>query len=372
MKKIIRITTVPVSLKLLLKGQLRFMSYYYEVVAVSSDGDCFEDMVSEQGVRGVKINMTRKISPFRDVVSLFKIIFLFLKERPDIVHTHTPKAGTLGMIAAWICRVPVRLHTIAGLPLLLTSGNKRILLDIVERITYACATRIYPNSFQLQQLIIQNKYTKLSKLKVIANGSSNGIDSSYFVPIAKSLNTNNKFRFCFVGRLVKDKGINELVNAFIRLYEINDEIELVLVGPFEKKLDPLLPKVEELILNHPAISFKGWQSDVRTFLANADAFVFPSYREGFPNVVMQAGAMGLPCIVTNINGSNEIIVDSVNGKIIPSKDEDALYSMMKFFLDNPEEVKQMASRAREMIVSRYEQQVVWDALLNEYRSILGS
>ena len=177
------------------------------------------------------------------------------------------------------------------------------------------------------------------------------------------------FTFCFVGRMVRDKGINELIHVFIRLYQENTQIRLLLVGSFEKDLDPFLPEVEEQILHHPGINFVGWQPDVRPFLAASDAFVFPSYREGFPNVVMQAGAMGLASIVTDINGCNEIIVDGKNGVIISSKDEEALYLAMKDFVAHPEKVKQMAANARPMIASRYEQKMVWEALLGEYRRI---
>ncbi|MGL5261610.1 MAG: glycosyltransferase, partial [Bacteroides sp.] len=180
-KKLIRITTVPQSLKNLLKGQLKFMSKYFEVVAVSSDGDCFEEMLEEQGgIRGVKINMSRKITPFQDLVSLYQLIRLFQKEKPYIVHTHTPKAGTLGMLAAWLTRVPYRIHTVAGLPLLVTTGLKRKVLDFVEKITYACATKVYPNSFALKEIISKNNFASKKKLDVIAQGSSNGIDTEFF------------------------------------------------------------------------------------------------------------------------------------------------------------------------------------------------
>lgn len=372
-QKIIRITTVPQSLKNLLRGQLRFMSQYYEVIAVSSDGDCFDEMLDEQGVRGVRIFMSRKITPFQDLISLYQLIRLFLKEKPDIVHTHTPKAGTLGMLAAWLTRVPNRLHTVAGLPLLVTTGPKRILLNWVEKLTYTCATKVYPNSFVMEQIILDNHFTRQSKLKVIANGSSNGIDTSYFASDLlekKSDMKRDTFTFCFVGRIVKDKGINELVKAFTRLYEIYSGIELIIVGRFEKNLDPVLPEVEKQILDHPAIFFKGYQNDIRPFFKNTDVFVFPSYREGFPNVVMQAGAMGVPSIVTDINGCNEIIVDGMNGKIIPARDEDALYDMMHYFINNTEEVHRMADNAREMITTRYNQQFVWNSLFEEYKSLL--
>lgn len=377
MKKIIRITTVPQSLKTLLKGQLRFMSQYYDIVAVSSDGDCFEDMLREQGVRGVKIPMTRKITPLADLKALFFLIRLFIKEKPDAVHTHTPKAGTLGMIAAWITRVPVRMHTVAGLPLLVATGRKRLLLDIVEKVTYACATTIYPNSYKMRDIIQKLGFTSGDKLKVIANGSSNGIDLTYFdrtevvVKQATTYREEGCFTFCFVGRMVRDKGINELVSAFVRLHKQYPRTHLLLVGPFEKELDPLSPETEKAIQEHSAIRFVGFQQDVRPFLAASDALVFPSYREGFPNVVLQAGAMGLPSIVTDINGCNEIIISNENGVIIPSKDEEPLYRAMENFLLHPEEVRRMTENARPLIASRYDQKIVWGALLKEYKRIMG-
>lgn len=374
MQKLIRITTIPSSMQTLLKGQLRCMSQYYEVIGVSSNGTCFDEMIKEQNIRGVKVDMTRQITPVADLKALFRLVRLFLKEQPGIVHTHTPKAGTLGMLAAWITRVPCRLHTVAGLPLLVATGKKRILLNWVERLTYACATKVYPNSFVMKQVIIDNHLAKESKLKVIANGSSNGIDTAFF-SLDASFDRREKeadvFTFCFVGRIVKDKGINELIHAFTKLYQENDKIRLLLVGPFEKHLDPILPDVEEQILDHPAIHFMDWQSDVRPFLAASDALVFPSYREGFPNVVMQAGAMGLPSIVTDINGCNEIIVSGKNGVIIPPKDEQALYEAMFWFLAHPDKVEEMAANARPMIASRYDQKIVWEALLAEYKTLTG-
>lgn len=377
MKKIIRITTVPVSLKVLLKEQLKFMKQYFDIVAVSSDGDCFEEMIKEQGVRGVKINMTRKITPIADFVSLCKLIILFIKERPDIVHTHTPKAGLLGMMAAWITRVPVRMHTVAGLPLLVHVGKKRKLLEFVEKVTYFCSTNVYPNSFKMKDIVIELGLCGKEKLKVIGNGSSNGIDLDFFSRTydvllqSKSYIKEGVFTFCFIGRIVKDKGINELISAFIRLYSDNKNIRLLLIGSFERDLDPLLPETENAIKNCDAIELVGFQSDVRPFLVASDALVFPSYREGFPNVVLQAGAMGLPSIVTNINGCNEIIEDGINGVIIPPKNSAELYDAMKKFITHKELVNSMADVAREKIVLKYDRNIVWKALLEEYNSVLG-
>ncbi len=380
MKKILRITTVPISLMNLLKGQPKFMSQYYKVVGVTSPGDEIDTIINDEGISVIAVEMTRTISPIKDLVSLFKIFKIIKKEKPFIVHSHTPKAGTLGMMAAKLAGVPNRLHTIAGLPLLEATGPKRKLLDVVERITYACATKIYPNSLGLKDIIIQNKYTKPSKLKVIANGSSNGIDANHFSTKNVSVEAIKTLReelhinksdvvFVFVGRLVTDKGINELISAFKRLSIKNPNIKLLLVGTFESDLDPLKGKTLNEIENNHNIIHVGWQTDVRPYFAISNALVFPSYREGFPNVVMQAGAMDLPSIVTDINGCNEIIKHNINGLVIPPKDESELFIAMQYLIENPDESQKMAKASRKIIYTNYQREVIWNALLKEYNNL---
>jgi glycosyltransferase involved in cell wall biosynthesis len=177
--------------------------------------------------------------------------------------------------------------------------------------------------------------------------------------------------FCFVGRIVKDKGINKLLSAFDRLSKENKDVKLLLVGPEERELDPISKQSQEIIKNNKQVISVGFQKDVRPFLAQSDVFVFPSYREGFPNVVMQAGAMELPSIVTNINGSNEIIEEGVNGTIIPVKDENALFDKMKLLAEDENLRNNLAKNARQMIVDRYEQKFVWNELLDEYNRLLS-
>ncbi|GAB7086269.1 glycosyltransferase family 4 protein [Marinifilum fragile] len=370
-KKVIRVSAVPESLYTLLDGQLKFLSKYYEVIALSSKSKLLEDLAKKEDIkRTIGINIERRISLFKDIQSLIKLILVFRKEKPAMVHSITPKAGLLSMLAAKFSNVPVRVHTFTGLVFPTSTGLKRKILILTDKLTCWAATDIIPEGEGVMNDLEKFKITS-KPLKIIANGNVNGINTSYFKIRDERKVTNNRFTFCFIGRLVGDKGINELVTAFVNLYKLRPNIELVLVGPFEKELDPIHPEVEHLIFNHPAIKFKGFQKDVRPFLANADVFVFPSYREGFPNVVLQAGAMGLPSIVTDINGSNEIISDGVNGKIIPSKDADALLHMMRHFVDHPLEVEQMASDARDLIVKRYEQHIVWEALLAEYQKLLN-
>lgn len=374
LKKLFRISTIPGSLETLLKGQLRMLSEHYEVVAVSSPGEKMKTIEEREGVRTIAVPLERRISLIKDIISLFRLIVIFTKEKPDIVHSITPKAGLLSMLAAWITRVPVRMHTFTGLVFPTATGKMQKLLIAMDRLTCFCATHINPEGEGVKRDLINYRITS-KPLHIIANGNVSGIDLVHYErtpeveEAAQNYISTDVFTFCFVGRLVCDKGINELIHVFCRLYNENRKIRLLLVGPFEKNLDPVLPEVEEQILHHSGIKYLAWQSDVRPFLAASDAFVFPSYREGFPNVVMQAGAMGLASIVTDINGCNEIIVDGKNGVIIPSKDEEALYQAMKDFVAHPEKVKQMAANARSMIASRYEQKMVWEALLEEYRRV---
>ena len=379
-QKLIRITTIPISLDKLLSGQLNFMNSFFEVIAISSEKDYLEKIGKKEKVATFHLEMSRKITPISDLLAVVKFYFFLRNEKPFIVHTHTPKAGIVGMLASKLAGVPHRLHTVAGLPLLETTGFKRKLLDFVEKLTYSCATKVYPNSHGLLAIITKNKYTSVAKLKVIANGSSNGIDTAYFNPDIFSASQNldlkkqlgisiSDFVFVFVGRLVTDKGVNEMVAAFKIVNEKYPNAKLLLVGDYETNLDPLLPITLYQIQTNNAIISVGFQSDIRPYLSIADALIFPSYREGFPNVVMQAGAMGLPAIVSNINGCNEIIVESENGTIIPVKNTSAIIEKMELLITNDDYLRSLKSKSRIMIVSRYEQKIVWESILQEYKNL---
>ncbi|WP_323788847.1 glycosyltransferase family 4 protein [Psychroserpens sp.] len=380
MQKLIRITTVPSSLRTLLRGQHRFMSNHYEVIGVSGDGDALAEVRQNEGIKTHVVEMTRTITPFKDLKAVFQLYKLFKAEKPFIVHTHTPKAGTVGMLAAKLAGVPHRLHTIAGLPLLEATGKKRKLLNAVEKFTYSCSTLILPNSFGLEQIILDHKFTKPSKLKVIGNGSSNGINTEHYdtALVSEDIKTNLKNElniskedlvFIFIGRIVRDKGINELVAAFNSLSKKNSNCKLILVGPRENHLDPLLPETENLIQTNKQILAVGLQKDIRPYVAISHVLTFPSYREGFPNVVLQGSCMELPCIVGNINGCNEIIEHNVNGLIIPVKDANAIENAMQFMIDFPEKRQAMITHSRSRIIERYKQEFVWNEILKTYKSL---
>lgn len=378
MSTLLRITTVPISLHKLIKGQAKHMQTHgLKVCLASAEGKEIEQVKLTEQVPHYTINYTREVTPIKDLRSLWQTIKLIKKIKPSIVHTHTPKAGLIGMMAAWYCRVPHRLHTIAGLPLLESKGLKRVLLNKMEQLTSFCATSILPNSFQLKKIMEKNKLSPKKKIKIIGNGSSNGIDTSYFSPSQIKENLRSKYKigendvvFCFVGRLVKDKGINELIEAFTSLLTTNYSIKLLLVGDMETALDPLLSETVHKIESTEEIITVGWQDDIRPYLAMSDIFTFPSYREGFPNVVLQASAMELPCIVSDINGCNEIITHGENGEIIPVKDASALKESMTKLLENTAYRNTLKQNTRQQIIDKYEQQFVWNELLKEYNSLL--
>jgi glycosyltransferase involved in cell wall biosynthesis len=375
--KLIRTSTIALSLDYLLKGQLSFLNHHYEVVAVSGQDAHLENVAQREGVRTINVEMQRAIRPLQDLVSLWKLFWVFKKEKPQIVHSITPKAGLLSMLAAKMAGVPIRIHTFTGLIFPSKKGMLQQLLIAMDRLLCWAATNIIPEGNGVKNDLITYKITA-KPLVVLANGNVNGIDTHYFSPevipakekenLRKALQLEpSDFVYVFVGRLVGDKGINELVAAFKNLS--NADVKLLLVGPYEKELDALKAATLQEIEQNKNILTVGFQQDVRAYFAISDVLVFPSYREGFPNVVMQAGAMGLPSIVTNINGCNEIITEGVNGTIIPVKDAEAIYIAMKKMINEVDFRSHLQYNARQIIVSRYEQKVVWEAILAEYKSI---
>lgn len=374
--KIVRATTVPMSLNAFCKGVLKELSEKYEVVALSSPGKEMEEVAKRENVRTIIIPMERHISPMKDIISLWRIYKAFRIEQPTIIHSMTPKAGLLCMIAAWLCRVPVRVHTFTGLVFPTATGLKRKILMTADWLTCACATHIIPEGEGVKNDLLQNGITK-KPLKVLGYGNVRGVDLEYYslrpevIEKAKELR-KDIFTFVFVGRIVGDKGINELCEAFDRLAEIS-KVRLILVGPYEDSLDPISEKSRKIIESNPSIEAVGGKfgDDLLAYYAASDCFVFPSYREGFPNTVLEAGAMGLPSIVTDINGSREIIRQGENGVIVPSKNADALFDAMKNMMRDKTARERMAGNARQMIADRFEQGFVRKCLYDFYDEILA-
>lgn len=377
--KLIRTSTIAMSLDILLKGQLAFLNDYFNVIAVSGEDYHLKNVAIRERVSTVSVLMSRTISPIKDLVSLVKLYILFKKEKPLIVHSITPKAGLLSMVAAYFARVPIRIHTFTGLIFTNRTGLMKQLLMLMDSLLCKCATNIYPEGEGVKRDLIQFKITN-KPLYVLANGNINGIDLEYFnsennseLELGKlrtSLGINsNDFVFIFVGRIVADKGINELIAAFSKLSEHKKNVKLLLVGPLEQNSNPISKETVLEIHQNINIISTGYQELVRDYFSLANVLVFPSYREGFPNVVLQAGAMGLPSIVSNINGCNEIIINNYNGIIIPVKNELTIFDAMQLLLEDESLCRKMKANARLNVESRFNQQAVWKAILDEYKII---
>lgn len=413
-KKIIRTATIPSSLDVFCRGVLQTLAQEYEIIALSSPGPKLDDVRDREQVKTIAVPMERHISLSKDLRSLIALCKVFRKEKPDMVHSMTPKAGLLCMMAAWLTRVPVRVHTFTGLVWPTSTGMTRQILKMTDRITCFCATHVIPEGQGVLE-DLRDGHITTKKMKVLGYGNIRGIDLNYWKRASEphghtttqphNHTAYRPFTFLFVGRLVGDKGINELVSAFTRLVTQVKELKcekvkacrLVLVGNYEAELDPIKEETRKLIDSVPEIEAVGpkYGDDLLKCYEECDCFVFPSYREGFPNTVIEAGAMELPCIVTDINGAREIIRPSLspskgdemnvnlrlkvgermsireNGVVIPSKDADALYDAMLWMMTHDAEREQMAAAARPLVASRFEQGFVRQQLYDFYHEVLG-
>lgn len=375
MKKLIIITTVPMSLATLVKGQAKYLSSYFDVKLVTSFSEKNQEISKAEGVELKSIDMTRQITIIKDLKALIELYKYFKNQKPDIVYTFTPKAGLLGMMASFLSRVPVRIHNIVGMPLMEATGKKFILLKFIERLTYLFSTNLFCNSFGLKKFINENLTKK--DVKVIAQGSINGVDTEFFKN-TKTLDEKelirDKFKIdkkdfviTFVGRIVKDKGINELIEAFINLSKKYNNLKLLLVGDYEEHLNPIKNENKILIDSLDSIITVGFQSDIRDFLSITDLFVLPSYREGLPNSLIEAGSFGIPLLATNINGCNEIIDDGITGILVEKKSAKKLEEAIDKLLEDKELYNSIKLKVRDRIIEKYEQKYFWNELKNEIK-----
>ncbi|MGC4100296.1 glycosyltransferase family 4 protein [Ferruginibacter sp.] len=382
-KKLIRITTVPMALRYLLPGQMQFMQQNgFEVIMISADGPELQEVIQNEQCRHIIVPMTRKITPLQDLKCLWQLIKIFRKEKPDIVHSHTPKAGLLGMLAAKISGVKIRIHTVAGMPLMVEKGAKLSLLKFIEKLTYSAAKQVWPNSNSLYQYIVDHKFTAPEKLHVIGKGSTNGINTNRFnravlqqnilqeVKASIGYDPQNTYLLC-IGRLVADKGIVELVNVFLSLQQNNPALRLVLVGDYEEELDPLPAATMEQVKNNSNILHIRWTQQVEYFMATANYFIFPSHREGFPNVLLQAGAMQLPIICSRIAGNVDIVTHQQTGLIFDTANETQMKELATFALNDPGKMQSMADSLHQQIVNNYQRENMWQNILSAYKSLLN-
>ena len=372
-KKIIRAVTVSTSLDFCRDVMIKMRAMGYDMVAVTSPGPELDRMRDDDGFHCVAVPMKRHISPISDLVSLVRLIGVFMKERPWVVHSMTPKAGLLCMMAACLTRVPVRVHTFTGLVWPTATGLKRRLLMMTDKITCACATHVIPEGKGVMDDLRSGGITH-KPMRVLGHGNVKGVDMEHFDPARfEPHDSRGVFTFLFVGRIVGDKGINELVEAFARLHEELPNTRLMMVGNYETELDPVSQDTRRLIDAMDSIETPGTKrgDDLVRAYAEADCFVMPSYREGFPNVVLEAGAMGLPSVVTDINGSREIMENGKNGLVVPPRDATSLYDAMRLMATDSEARQRMAREARPMIASRFERGYVQQCQIEFYKEVMG-
>ena len=324
------------------------------------------------------IDMKRGISPLRDLVSIWRMVRLMISIRPDIVHSYTPKAGLICMVSAWLARVPVRVHTFTGLIWPTNVGLKRQLLINVDRLICSCATHVTPESQGVRSDLLMGKITS-KPLNLLGYGNIAGIDVEYFSPNNINLLSEaallkktyaikeNDFVYIFIGRLNRDKGVEELLTAF-ELLPVNTR--LLIAGDFDYTA-PLRSIFLNCLQNHPRIHHLGFLQDVRPSLLLANVLVLPSYREGLPNVILQAGAMRIPVIASHINGCKELIDNDINGWLVAPRDASALADVMKIALTTSRvKLMEMGLSSRETIVRKFERSAQMRRLVEFYQSLV--
>jgi glycosyltransferase involved in cell wall biosynthesis len=379
--RLVHITTVPGSLNFV-AGQPRFLAARGFVThAISSPGEGWKSFLRHEPVVAHAVLMPRCITPLRDLVALWRVYRLLRAIRPHIVQAHTPKGGLLGMLAAWLAGVPVRIYTMHGLPLMTARGWKRLLLLWTERVSCWCASRVLSVSRSIRTVAIDMQICQTEKIDVLLGGSINGVDSRgrfdpsrWGAPARQMIRRKhgipeNALLVGFVGRIVRDKGMVELAGAWRKLRDRFPTLHLLLAGPFEPQ-DPVPPEVEQLFHSDPRIHLAGHVDEVAPCYAAMDVCVLPTYREGFPGVLLEAAAMELPVVATRIPGCVDAVVDGTTGMLVPPRDTESLAAAVAGYLVDPELRRRHGRAARQRVLDEFQQEAIWQAFYEEYLRLL--
>jgi lipopolysaccharide/colanic/teichoic acid biosynthesis glycosyltransferase len=378
--RILYVVTAPISALKLLRGQLEFMSRNHDVQLLTSPGPEVDVVTKREGIQANVIPMAREISLLQDIRSLVGLYFQFRSLRPQISNVSTPKAGLLGGLAAVFSRVPARVYTLRGLRLETSSGFKRRLLWCVEWLACKCAHKIVCVSPSLQQTLIEMRLTNASKTVVLGGGSSNGVNAEQFFATPERLERAKMLRselgipaqapvVGFVGRFTKDKGIQELVNAFDILKTRIPDACLLLLGDFEQG-DPVNLETQVRIEAGAGIVRAGFVSNPADYYHVFDVFALPTYREGFPNVPLEAAAAGKPVVVTNATGARDSVLDGVTGFVVPVGDVAALADAFERVFASSELAQKLGDAGHDWVVKEFQPERIWTALDDLYSTLL--
>ena len=378
-------TTIPEMINAFWNKQLNFLQKNgYEITLVASEPSndkekAFVDNLPE-GVRYEAVTMTRVIQPWQDLKAFLRLYHIFKKGRFDIVQYTTPKVSLLGSVAAWLARVPVRLYLMWGLYYVTHTGSRKFMFKTFENIVCGCSTAIAPDSKGSCKFAVERGLCKSDKISIVAQGSANGVDVDVFDPeklkgkgqdIRKQLNIpDNATVFGCVAAIVGDKGINELVEAFADVAKSKPNAFLLYIGQTAEK-DPIKDQNLELLSSHDKIINLGWQSEPQNYMAAMDIFVLPTYREGFGVVNIEASAMALPVISTDVPGPRESIVDGQTGLLVPARTVEPLILAMRKLSDDRELAYKLGQAGRQRVLDNYEQKMLWNKIL-EHRKLLLS
>lgn len=378
--RLVHVMTVPQSLGFL-SGQVTFMrARGFEIAAISSPGPELGEFGERENVPVHAVAMPRRITPRRDLAAVWTIYRHLRRIRPHVVHSHTPKGGLLGTLSAWLARVPVRIYHIRGLPLMTASGSRRALLRWTERVSCALATRVLCVSRSVARAAVEEGVCPAAKIDVLLSGSGNGVDatgrfSPDGVPGARS-EVRRRLSIPadavvvgFVGRLVRDKGVVELAGAWRTLRDREPMVHLLVVGDFEPQ-DPVPEDVRALLRRDPRVHLVGWQQDTPAYYAASDIVTLPSYREGLPNVPLEAAAMGLPVVATRVPGCIDAVVDGVTGSLVPARDAQALAAALQRYACDPALRVAHGHAGRARVLREFSREAVWGALHGEYLRLL--
>jgi glycosyltransferase involved in cell wall biosynthesis len=361
---------------LTLTGRLRALREAgFRVTLICGPGDLLERTSAREGVEAIAVPMRREIAPIADLISLVRLWRLLRRLKPDLTEFSTPKAGLLGNIAARLAGVPRRIYMLRGLKLERSNGLKRWLLLTAERVTASCAHVVLCNSASLRAEALALGVAPAEKLHLLGEGSSNGVDVERFSPGRSGVRRKLGIRgdaplVGFVGRLTRDKGVPELIDAFDMILAEVPDARLLLVGWFDFAEDALSEELQARIKAHPQIHLTGFVEDTAPYYRAMDVMVLPTWREGFPNVVLEAAATGIPVVTTIATGSRDSVVPEVTGLLIPPGYPEAISEAVLGLLSNPERRRRMGKAARVWVLEHFVDERVLALARDYYMSLL--